>query len=379
MKWLHLLLIQNMRHHILENTLIIKRKWILHSHPIFPMRLLSGYKSRKSIQECYSLLNLQEGCSLNEVKEAYHSLAKQYHPDSSSFAADPRKFVLVEEAYRAVLAHMEEKRRLEDSMKGDKEEENTKYRAPQHRQYLSFEGIGFGTPIQRERQYQKFRVDRASEEVMEYRKRKLESQPTDSTMMVKDIRHSKKVKITQAIDRLVEDLIQESMARGDFNNLSGRGKPLGKFSGCQFIDPMTHNLNRILIDNGYQPEWILMQKEIRETIMKLRDDLLLFRKKLGEPLTLHKEKQWSLHCQQFRKDIKALNKRINDFNLVVPLLNRQMVHFNADKEIERMLKSYSFMMEEMQKASLDEGQEKEKSEMVKSRTSFLNWINRILK
>ena len=28
------------------------------------------------------------------------------------------------------------------------------------------------------------------------------------------------------MDRLVEDLIQESMSKGDFDNLSGAGKPL---------------------------------------------------------------------------------------------------------------------------------------------------------
>lgn len=127
-----------------------------------------------------------------------------------------------------------------------------------------------GTPSQREKQYRQFRADRATEQVMEYRKQKLQSQYFTDSVTVKDVRHSKERKITQAIERLVEDLIQESMAKGDFDNLSGKGKPLKKFSGCSYIDPMTHNLNRILIDNGYQPEWILMQKEIKDTTDQLR-------------------------------------------------------------------------------------------------------------
>lgn len=42
---------------------------------------------------------------------------------------------------------------------------------------------------------------------------------------------------------------------------------------------MTHNLNRILIDNGYQPEWILMQKEIKDTIDQLREAILVSKEK----------------------------------------------------------------------------------------------------
>ena len=106
----------------------------------------------------------------------------------------------------------------------------------------------------------------------------------------------------------MEDLIQESMAKGDFDNLSGKGKPLKKFSGCSYIDPITHNLNRILIDNGYQPEWTLMQKEIKDTINQLREAILVSRKKLGTPMTSAEQKQWNQVCEHFQENIKKLNK-----------------------------------------------------------------------
>ena len=66
-----------------------------------------------------------------------------------------------------------------------------------------------------------------------------------------------------AMDRLVEDLIQESMARGDFDNLPGKGKPLKYTNHNPLVDTTTHNLNKILIDNGFTPEWIELQREIR--------------------------------------------------------------------------------------------------------------------
>lgn len=340
--------------------------------------MFSGHGPRsKSIQDCYNLLNVQENCNHNEVKEAYVKLVKLYHPDSGSDGGDPLKFMQVEEAYKAVVKHLAEKGKTEsDQGLNDEEEEESKYLALQHRQYLSFEGVGIGTPSQREKQYRTFRVNRATDQVLDYRKQKLEAQDQQNTMMAMDIQQSKKIKITQAVERLVEDLIQESMARGDFDNLSGKGKPLQKFLQYPYIDPMTHNLNRILIDNGYQPEWIVRQKEINETIEKLRNDILGYRKKLGQPLTYYTLKHWNLNCEQFRNDIKELNKTVEKFNLIVPLLNRQMLHFDQDKELAVILKKYDVLMEANKANSDIIGQPTKESS---TQNSLFNWIKHFLK
>lgn len=49
------------------------------------------------------------------------------------------------------------------------------------------------------------------------------------------------------MDRLVEDLIQESMAKGDFDNLSGKGKPLTTKQDHHnpYVDLVTHKLNQV--------------------------------------------------------------------------------------------------------------------------------------
>lgn len=340
-------------------------------------RMLSTHKSKKMIKEYYRLLNLDEGCSADDVRDSFHKLAKQYHPDSGSDKADSATFIKIEEAYRNVLSHVIEQTRAQEKKAEDtEEEEKFKYRTPQHRHYLSFEGVGSGTPSQREKQYRQFRADRAAEQVMEYQKQKLQREHFANSITVQDVRQSKERKITQAIERLVEDLIQESMAKGDFDNLSGKGKPLKKFSGCSYIDPMTHNLNRILIDNGYQPEWILMQKEIKDTIEQLREALLVSRKRLGNPLTPGGQKQWNQVCEQFQEDIRKLNKRISDFNLIVPILTRQKVHFDAQKEVIRVQKMYEAFTEAKEitdKNPADISQEEEKTPGVK--TGFLNWVN----
>ncbi|XP_066477873.1 dnaJ homolog subfamily C member 28 [Tiliqua scincoides] len=378
MKWHCMVLMRKILCHVWAYSLLVpKKSKPLPHHGIYGHRLLS-HQRYKNIRDSYRLLKLQEGCSLDDVRNSYRDLAKQYHPDSGSITADSATFVEIEEAYRAVLNDVAKKMKLRNEEK--EEEDKFKSKAPQHRHYLSFEGIGFGTPSQRQRQYMQFRVDRASEQVMEFRKQKMESQLAESaSMLAKDVRQSKKAKITQAIERLVEDLIQESMARGDFDNLSGKGKPLQKYSDCPHIDPMTHNLNRILIDNGYQPEWILMQKEIRETIEKLRKDMVASRNKLGDPMTAHKERQWNEICMEFIENIKKLNKRINDFNLVVPILSRQMVHFNASKEIARALEIYETQPKKPRAAIDPKKTENENDSASHLRTSLFKWMHLILK
>ena len=61
-----------------------------------------GYKIQDNLRDCYSLLNVKDGCSQEELKEAYIRLAKLYHPDSQSETADPKKFGQVKEAYKTI-------------------------------------------------------------------------------------------------------------------------------------------------------------------------------------------------------------------------------------------------------------------------------------
>ncbi|KAG8147268.1 putative DnaJ-like subfamily C member 28-like protein [Naja naja] len=366
-------------HHVWKcSALVPKKAKSVQRCFICNCRLMSDHKPQNII-DSYKLLKLPEGCSLDDVKNSFLELAKQYHPDSGSVTADSTIFVQIEEAYRVVVNDMAKKIKSRDKEE-EEDEDKLKSKAIQHRQYLNFEGIGFGTPSQRERQYIQFRVDRASEQIMEYRQRQMDRElAMGDVMLAKDLKQSKKAKITQAIERLVEDLIQESMAKGDFDNLSGKGKPLQKFSDCPHIDPMTHNLNRILIDNGYQPEWILIQKEIRETIEKLRKTITASRNKVGDPMTIQKEEQWKEVCEEFRENIKILNKRINDFNLVVPILSRQMVHFNADKEIAHVQDIFETQMKNKSEAEAKKTEAEMEHGRYDIKTIVLKWIARILK
>ena len=92
------------------------------------------------------------------------------------------------------------------------------------RQYLEYEGIGFGSPSTRQKQYQNYRVQRASDKVIDHTTRQFGDQETSIAEPEK--RAIRRSKYSKVIDRLVEDLIQEAMSKGEFKNLSGSGKPL---------------------------------------------------------------------------------------------------------------------------------------------------------
>ncbi|XP_072541289.1 dnaJ homolog subfamily C member 28 [Salminus brasiliensis] len=350
------------------------------------LRLLcSASRLSRSLRESYRLLQLPEegDSSPAEVREAYMRMAKLYHPDSGAPTADAALFCHIEEAYRAVVTHLARRRPTSPYAQTEEDEEDkTKGQAPQHRQYLSFEGVGSGTPSQRERQYRQFRMDRATDQVLEYRRKRMEQAAAEEgAMVVRDARmRSKQIKITQAVERLVEDLIQESMARGDFRNLSGAGKPLSKFDHNPYTDPMTHNLNRILIDNGYQPEWIVVQKEIRESIKKMRERLQEARSRLGSPMRHSEQLRWKEQCADFADDLKKLNKKVDTFNLIVPLMSLQMVHFSMSREVDKVLKAdQEYRKEKEKERKREEESEEADASRQNSRQGLIMWMQSLLK
>ncbi|XP_068180120.1 dnaJ homolog subfamily C member 28 [Antennarius striatus] len=316
--------------------LLVLSRW----SPFF-RKFSSDLQIRRRLKESYRLLQLpeEEHSSPVRVKEAYLHLAKLYHPDSGAPTADAVLFARVEKAYRTVVAHQSKTSQPDPG--GEVEDEETGGTAFAHRHYLSYDGVGSGTPSQRERQYRQIRVDRAAEKVLNYRQREHEiAAAAEGALVERDMRQrSRKIKITQAVERLVEDLIQESMARGDFRNLSGAGKPLNKFEHNPYADPMTHNLNRILIDNGYQPPWVVTQRDIRDAAAQIRHRLLDGRIRLSDPRTPRENSQWEQLCESVEEELTKLNKIVDNYNLVVPMLSMQMVHFSLSREIDRAVKA----------------------------------------
>jgi len=219
----------------------------------------------------------------------------------------------------------------------EKEHPDIHHVAPQHRQYLD-NPFGYGSPSQRQKQNQKFRALKANEAVYEHRVGKLTAQ-YENRIATRERATVKKQQTRNEIERLVEDLIQESMASGDFDNLEGKGKPLPhKLDYNPYMDFTTHKMNQILVDQGYAPEWVQLQKDIREAAERIKKELKVTRQKMGPaPVNRGHHEQWEkLYTRLEKEDVLELNRMIEKFNLIVPNMNHQKFLFKLEPVAEKI-------------------------------------------
>jgi len=309
----------------------------------------------KEVVEAYRKLELSpdEEVGPIEVKESFFRLAKRYHPDAGGAEADGAKFAAVRDAYKTVMESgtvegVSTPSQPQSSsgvdvdilMKEFYQRHDFKHTAPQHRQYLSYDGFGRGSPMQRQRQFDKHRAETAAVKAIEYRVEKLAWKDEKAAVVV-DKKKARDIKTRLGMDRVVEDLIQESMSKGEFDIIEGRGKPLQRKAAevNPYSDFMTTKMNEILINNGYQPEWVDLGAEIRKEIEKSRGRLRVSRSQLGSyPFDDPDDaKEWEIQVDRFTKEWKIITDKMCKFNLLVPTLNQQMIPTTVTREVTRLL------------------------------------------
>ncbi|EDW76068.2 uncharacterized protein Dwil_GK15270 [Drosophila willistoni] len=313
--------------------------FILKSNLIF--RRTIHMKRRDVYQECFRILGVHESADQDTVRLAYLDLVKRVHPDADTTEASIERFQQVDEAFKTLQEKFAKGRRNIQENEEDEMEFDIKHTAPQHRQYLSNDGIGVGTPFQRQKQYQQVRAMKAQERVLEHRLEKAAA--GEATLMQKGGKYYGKhaIKTKYGFERVVEDLIQESMSKGDFNNLSGSGKPLSSTqSQNPYLDFTTHKLNKIMLDNGFTPEWISLGKDIRDAVHQLKEKLRSERIYYSEwPLQCPKEQsEWQSFADQHEEECQQINKLIDKYNLIVPIMDKQFFRLRLHTMAERIFK-----------------------------------------
>ncbi|KAK6126265.1 hypothetical protein DH2020_039970 [Rehmannia glutinosa] len=132
------------------------------------------------------------------------------------------------------------------------------------------------------------------------------------------------------IINVVEQRVWHAMEEGQFENLPGKGKPLDLNSNPH-ADPAEDTLYRILNKNGCAPEWVELNKEIRNSIAGWR---IALRK-----AWVHKDgngdSQWYESSEALKLRLRDLNNKVFRYNLIVPF-GRQMFGFKWEREIERL-------------------------------------------
>jgi DnaJ family protein C protein 28 len=137
----------------------------------------------------------------------------------------------------------------------------------------------------------------------------------------------------QAWRDLVERRIQEAMADGAFDNLPGAGKPLN-LKRNPYLDPSLELAYGLLKNNGYTPEWIARDKEIRTQLEAARARLrAAWRQHQVDPTD---EAAWRAAVTRFETTLAQLNRKIDDLNLIVPISVGQRVRLRLENELDRL-------------------------------------------
>lgn len=141
----------------------------------------------------------------------------------------------------------------------------------------------------------------------------------------------------------IEKSLQEAEARGDFDQLPGRGKPL-KWDGD--FDDENWLANRVLKNAGYRPAWIDDDQAIRterEALAKLLDDFVAWQRAAfaeipGLPADVARARRAEIDVARarritaYRERAAKLNRLIDSFNLTVPIPGKE--HFRVPVEAE---------------------------------------------
>lgn len=110
--------------------------------------------------------------------------------------------------------------------------------------------------------------------------------------------------LARKIEDLVEDKVREAQARGDFDNLPGKGRPL-RLSENPLVPPHIEMTHRLLANAGFAPDWVELAKDIDAETSRCRALAERGRE------------------QEAREIFEEVVKKTRLFNLKVPLFTMQ--------------------------------------------------------
>ena len=149
----------------------------------------------------------------------------------------------------------------------------------------------------------------------------------------------------------VNKQIEEAMERGEFANLSGKGKPL-KLDTNPYLTPQARMVNRLLKENGFAPRWVELEKEIKREKAQLERTLINLKARRERLATIgqqypHRrevigqtfEQERARVIAQYSEKLENLNQKIQRVNLLMPTRNRQYALINQAQALARFQKA----------------------------------------
>ena len=138
-------------------------------------------------------------------------------------------------------------------------------------------------------------------------------------------------------DIVVDNKILDAMETGLFDNLPGAGKPFKLDENPH--EPAAWRLaHQMIRDAGFTLPWLderkLIEELVEKTLQQLADAYRDTHRTKSPDIWAQSE--WRQTSEAFVEVVQKLNKRIRDYNLIVPSLTFQRGLLDADKELERI-------------------------------------------
>lgn len=141
---------------------------------------------------------------------------------------------------------------------------------------------------------------------------------------------------------LVSQRVEEAMRRGDFDNLSGRGKPVD-VTGDPFVPSDQQMAFKLLRNNDLVPAWIGDRKAMLRRIEEFREQLATIAGQAHKAWTTAQDdnrrhevaERWTQWVLRWEEDIRELNKQIGDLNMKQPSIRLEVFKLRLDDELRR--------------------------------------------
>jgi DnaJ family protein C protein 28 len=140
--------------------------------------------------------------------------------------------------------------------------------------------------------------------------------------------------------RGIDEIIQQAMQEGAFDNLSGKGKPLN-LDENPYLDREWQLAYHLLKENGFAPDFIEQRQSIELELAAARETLArawAWRKQSqseGKP-TDWVEAEWGRAKKTFQYKIEEINAQIRKYNLQIPVQSLYKLPVDAGAEIKRI-------------------------------------------
>lgn len=138
----------------------------------------------------------------------------------------------------------------------------------------------------------------------------------------------------------VEEHLRRAIEEGKFDHLPGKGQPLN-WEENPWVKEEWRLAFHLLRENGFTLSWIEMRQEIEAELNAARHLLKQawdWRNKASVEgdTGSHVQANWQRATQLFRQEVEALNRKIAEYNLQVPLMRFQLRRIDLSAELEAL-------------------------------------------